>query len=618
MGFAIFAFGLLLLDTTPAQAQIIYENDFEQYSAAQLYTDDDLDTDWSDPVFNDGVTEGRVSIVNGAEAFGGAGSAMSVFYPAGSDGTKDTGAQWKYELGGEYEEVFLSYRIKFKSGFDFVRGGKLPGLAGGSAPTGSTTADGVNGWTGRMMWRTDFTGDSGDPEQLTAEGISYAKYTHSGFAQDGTQEDKAYWTGADGARTVLHSGVWYKVAQRVKMNTPGAFDGVLQIWIDGELVLDQQDLRFRLVNDLKIDQMYFSTFFGGNEDWATSKDETVYFDDFQISIPSPTYLKVPQHYDTIQAAIDAASPGDVVSIKGNRTENIIVDKPIFVRGYTGTRLFAADSSLPAITVTSNEVHLKRIEVHDAKEGVLVKSGRTGVQVEYMKVYDCQTGIKVESGCDNARVWKCTTFRSANEGTRIDDSDSCAVYNNKAYQNTGDAFSFNNCTNFEIYWNTAQSNHANGFTINGPDHNTYDNRAFNNQGIGFSLSQGNQIFVDNTARTNKSHGYFFDAVDNSLIDANVCSNNRGAGFFLSLGSDDTTVTSNTSRRNWISGFLVQSADGTYDANNADDNRQDGFLFTDDSANNSVTNNNSEDNRGFGFLDQGTGNTFGGNTESDNGN
>lgn len=45
------------------------------------------------------------------------------------------------------------------------------------------------------------------------------------------------------------------------MEAPGVADGVLQAWVDGELVLDVQDFIYRTADhDYGIDAMYVSTF----------------------------------------------------------------------------------------------------------------------------------------------------------------------------------------------------------------------------------------------------------------------------------------------------------------------------------------------------------------------
>ena len=277
---------LILMFCSPVRGQVIFQNDFDQHSESKVYTQADLDKDWNEPVWENGVDEGRVRIVTAAEASGEKGSSLAVSYPSGKFGTKHTGTQWQLRLGRGYEELTLKYRIKFESGFDFVRGGKLPGLAGGNTPTGSDPVNGIDGWSGRFMWKTDSRRWPGATRRQTAYPISYAKYLKSGAKQDGSKADQVTWYDSNRRRVVFKSGVWYKIRQQIKMNDPGIANGIFRIWLNDELVLDQQDRLIRLKPELKIDCMYFSTFFGGSNDrWATSKDETIYFDDFEISAP---------------------------------------------------------------------------------------------------------------------------------------------------------------------------------------------------------------------------------------------------------------------------------------------------------------------------------------------
>ena len=49
-------------------------------------------------------------------------------------------------------EYLLEYRIRFDGNFPWTRGGKIPGLGGGTAPTGCVTTTGA-GFSARMMWR---------------------------------------------------------------------------------------------------------------------------------------------------------------------------------------------------------------------------------------------------------------------------------------------------------------------------------------------------------------------------------------------------------------------------------------------------------------------------------
>ncbi len=175
----------------------------------------------------------------------------------------------------------LRYAVKFKRGFDFVRGGKLPGLAGGTAPTGTTRATGTNGFAARMMWLTSHTGQPGAPKQKTTHAISYSKFVGSGYDGDGKDEDETDFS-SNGKLTVLTSNKWYDIKQRVKMNDPSKSNGFIKIWVNGTLVVNQTNIRFRTSNAFAIDKVYFGTFFGGGSSWRTSKYETAYFDNFVV------------------------------------------------------------------------------------------------------------------------------------------------------------------------------------------------------------------------------------------------------------------------------------------------------------------------------------------------
>ena len=263
---ALGAFVLIVLsfETTTTFAQIIYNNNFDQHTKSRRYRVSDLETEWNSPEWESGVSDGRVKIRTGYQAFGNSGACLEVKSPKKTFGPGRSGAQWQMMLDDSYEEVLLSYHVKFKRRFDFVRGGKLPGLAGGTAPTGNAPADGTNGWAGRMMWRTFFEGEPGKPKQKTSQLISYAKYYQSGPDHEGRIEDETFFTEGNGNFITIESNVWYQVSQRIKMNDPASSNGVLQIWLDGNLVVDRQDVRFRTTPDLGIDQLYFSTFFGGS------------------------------------------------------------------------------------------------------------------------------------------------------------------------------------------------------------------------------------------------------------------------------------------------------------------------------------------------------------------
>ncbi len=207
-----------------------------------------------------GFAEGRAAVVATEQ-----GRALRILYPHGSVGPEEGGAQFMVSIPGAHDELYCAYRVRFAAGFDFVRGGKLPGLVGGTHPTGGHPDDG--GFSARLMWRTGGAAVQYVyfPRQTTTYGV-----------------DLPYVVAGTPAR--FQPGTWHRVEHRVVMNTPGQANGVLQAWIDGQPALDLHDRVWRLDASVHVDALYFSTFFGGNDpSWGARRDESVDFDDFVVS-----------------------------------------------------------------------------------------------------------------------------------------------------------------------------------------------------------------------------------------------------------------------------------------------------------------------------------------------
>jgi hypothetical protein len=277
--YAVFIFACLI--ASPAWSQtVIFENDFDDDATGQ-YSIANLDADWNSPPFDTGVEEGRVSIIGDSNAFSG--KSLEVSYPQGQHRSANSGAQWQLLFDQGYEEMYVEYRVKFGAGFDFVRGGKLPGLIGGEANTGGDRPDGTDGFSARMHWRTD--GSSGSP--LTSNKANITQYLYHPDQPNTYAEDFRWDDGTNGEWAIFESDQWYHIRHRVVMNSVvngvAQYDGIVQAWLDGQLVLDLNNIRFRYVDTLQIDGFYFSTFFGGSgSQWNASDDEVAFFDDFKI------------------------------------------------------------------------------------------------------------------------------------------------------------------------------------------------------------------------------------------------------------------------------------------------------------------------------------------------
>jgi len=219
------------------------------------------------PPWNNGLDQGRATIVGEGEN-----QFLRVKYTANQYGPSAGGVQFKVPLKETYQELYLSYRVRFAAGFDFVKGGKLPGLVGGSAPTGCVND--TTGFSARMMWRN---------------GGSVMQYMYFPEKQDACGDNYSYQFG--GANVNFTPGTWHTVEHWLVMNTPGEHDGVLQAWFDGKPALDNQAFLYRLAGaTYAIDALYFSTFYGGGDStWAPTSEQTADFDEFCLSTTSITH-----------------------------------------------------------------------------------------------------------------------------------------------------------------------------------------------------------------------------------------------------------------------------------------------------------------------------------------
>ena len=232
------------------------------------FKDDHWIDNWGIPWSN------RISLGTVVGSDLGGSQALRVDYPIGGVGPDETGIQFPIVFrnmanpgAGHYDSLYLRYYLKFEEGFDFVKGGKLPGLMGGGdswSRSGGNQPDGTNGWTLRLMWRTG------------GRLVVYAYVPPSENGRWGSEK----WGQDIEIHYTAKPGIWHCIEQYVNVGTPGHDDGQLKIWIDDVERLSLNDMRFRDVdnNEGRVGGIFFSTFHGGSEpDWAPSELSYVQF-----------------------------------------------------------------------------------------------------------------------------------------------------------------------------------------------------------------------------------------------------------------------------------------------------------------------------------------------------
>lgn len=202
--------------------------------------------------------------------------ALRVHIPRGAQ----LGLDWRYRFkkhhGVEPEEAYFRYYLWLAP--DWLRasdGGKLPGFAGtyGRAAWGGRPWDGVLGWSMRGSY--GIARSSAQPSTANVILGTYAYHSKSSLYGEGLG-----WIGSNFGG-LISPGQWVCIEQRVKLNTPGKEDGLLQTWVDGRQVLFRQDLRLRDTSSIRIEEVWMNFFHGGTA--AAPVDMHAYVDNLVIA-----------------------------------------------------------------------------------------------------------------------------------------------------------------------------------------------------------------------------------------------------------------------------------------------------------------------------------------------
>ena len=196
------------------------------------------------------------------------GNALEVTYE-GNDGGS-TGIVRMHPLDTRMSEATLCYDVKFPEDFQFVRGGKLHGLAPADRVTGGADRR-PDGWSARV----NFTGNDSvrtyvyDQSEGSTYGVSQSPDNDFTFTRD----------------------QYHAISLHITLNDPDEANGSVHIYVDGERVVTHDGLRIRGVDseETLIQSVHVSTFHGGSgPSWAPVDQDgdytTVYayFDNFAV------------------------------------------------------------------------------------------------------------------------------------------------------------------------------------------------------------------------------------------------------------------------------------------------------------------------------------------------
>lgn len=265
----------LAANANASSCRLVQDVDFNQYSGGwRSYSKSMLENDF-------GPTSGFVKCIKGgsrsnennctkAEITKVGDRMLRAYFGKGDLLGWQTGFTWMNKIPATSKAV-MEYRIKFEDGFDWTYGGKLPGLCAGNAcPAGCTDiSNQQKSFSTRVMW------------QKEGGMITYPYWPDNNNRCGGTW--RWHEPNNSSKNLTMKDDTWYTVRQELEVGTSNAYNGKIRMYLDNQLVYQDNSVRFVTDNKTKINAAYWTTYVGGSTDrFRPSRDQHIFFDDFKV------------------------------------------------------------------------------------------------------------------------------------------------------------------------------------------------------------------------------------------------------------------------------------------------------------------------------------------------
>ncbi|MBN2251173.1 MAG: peptidoglycan DD-metalloendopeptidase family protein [Candidatus Altiarchaeota archaeon] len=244
-------------------------------------------------------------------------------------------------------------------------------------------------------------------------------------------------------------------------------------------------------------------------------------------------------YVTIQEAVDAANPGDMIIVKdGTYTENVDVNKSLTIRSENGaekTIVQVADSNEPVFNVTANYVTISGFTV--SEEGAIWGIALSG---DYCNISN-------------------NNYLYLIGGIRLENSNYNDISNNNCSGNDVVGIELLNSSNNNIVGNNASNNGGLvGINLLYSSNNNIigNNASYNRDGIGLHDGSNNNNLIDNNANYNSWFGITLRESSNNNIIGNKVSYNSACDISL-VSSSSNTITGNNADHIFLDGRDIWS-------------------------------------------------------------
>ena len=228
-------------------------------SSASAWT---TSTNWTPPLSGGWYTWNAYSVAEAGITYevpqpNGSTTTMRVTVSAGSTGGQQYGGATVH-FPAEADEVWSQFYVLYSSNYQW-----------------HTVGDKFSGWG------CD-TGGCGNMMELWYYG------SPSMFQQYATSEMRNgvwNWLPNQSYSPTRQRNHWYTIKEHLKMNTPGAFDGVYEMWVDGQLVMSHSNVGYRPAGETNgfTKFRHVVVWGGGSGQPATPEDQYVYYGNSIVS-----------------------------------------------------------------------------------------------------------------------------------------------------------------------------------------------------------------------------------------------------------------------------------------------------------------------------------------------
>jgi len=261
---------------------------------------------------------------------------------------------------------------------------------------------------------------------------------------------------------------------------------------------------------------------------------------------SPTTIYVPDDYTTIQAAVDAANPGDTIIVRASTyTENVDVNKEhLTIQSENGAEVTVVQAANPDDYIF--EVVADYVEVNGFTVKGAIESGRSGIYIGN-EVTNCH--IVNNNAIDNYAgimlYYSSNTIVSDNNcgtnggaGIRLWHSSWNTISNNNAWDN-GSGISLDvSCDQNTVTENNVQNNYYGIYLHSDSEGNMVSGNTVLNNQEGIRLDSGGNVISNNIMQSN-----YYDGLHLQQSSNNVITDNTMDGLRLYVRSNGNTIKNN---------------------------------------------------------------------------